>query len=1003
MVETMSRSWSAVPGRELNTRWAEFDPDWYLRAYPMARAASDPLEFYSTRGVELGHSPNIFFDEIWYLDNHPEVAQAVAEGKFASGFDHYCQVGLHQLSPHWLFDIGHYRQACADISEAGLGTYVNLYDHYLEVGSKEGRIGHPLFSPDVYREHLVVRATDDDVANLGPFAHFLRSLDRGEKAVTTSIYFDNEWYLLNYPDVGKEIADRKYKCALHHYLCNGQPRDFDPLCDFSEKYYVEQNPDVSDAIERRWFRNGYMHFVRFGAAELRDPAPHIALRYYWLHQAVERSGADPKDVSGAFAHLLTIGLAKGLPLRPPSPPLEIPEDQTRALFLARAENLLPQRARQPLDFELDGPPDLSVIVVVHNQLAMTLMSLASLRDNYAGNIELVLVDSGSSDDARHIESYVRGATILRFDTNIGFVHGCNAALGHVRAELVLFLNNDIQLAPGSVAAAIRRLESEPRIAAVGGKIIRTNEKLQEAGCIVWRDGRTVGYLRDQSPLVPEANFVRDVDFCSAVFLMTRKFLLQDLGGFDVAFAPAYFEDTDLCMRFRKAGYRVVYDPNVVVHHYEYGSARHPRASITLMLRNHKIFFEKHFDLLRTRPAASPDAHPVARFADSSNRRILYLEDTVPLRSLGSGYVRSNDIIRVMAEMGYRVTVYPIHGCSFHPGLLYGDFPDDVEIIHDRNHHDLAQFLKSRPGYYDGIWICRTHNLPLVKPVLEQATIVPPSTVIVLDTEAVAATRDALHAEIENRPFDLDRAITLEFEHAYFCQKIVTVNELEAQVLKRRGYADTKVVGTLREVSLTSRNWQDRSGLLFVGALHDRKSPNYDSLCWFVDEVLPLVEKELGWETRLTIVGYRKGSVALDRFASHPRVTLGGFADDLAPVYDTHRLMVAPTRFASGTPYKVYEAASYGLPVVATELLREQLGWTHGRDILAASAADPADFAAHILDLYRSEDLWGSLRDAAAERLRTENSRLRYSEMLGRVLPRADQLNKGPHAWSGATL
>ena len=81
------------------------------------------------------------------------------------------------------------------------------------------------------------------------------------------------------------------------------------------------------------------------------------------------------------------------------------------------------------------------------------------------------------------------------------------------------------------------------------------------------------------------------------------------------------------------------------------------------------------------------------------------------------------------------------------------------------------------------------------------------------------------------------------------------------------------------------------------------------------------------------------------FREHPRITLRGTVADTLPLYASHRVFVAPTRYAAGLPYKVNEAASFGLPVVATELLRGQLGWTDGEDILAAPAADPALFAA----------------------------------------------------------
>ena len=150
--------------------------------------------------------------------------------------------------------------------------------------------------------------------------------------------------------------------------------------------------------------------------------------------------------------------------------------------------------------------------------------------------------------------------MLRMERNIGFLRGCNLALADVTAPALLFFNNDIELGHGAVAAALARLGSAAEIGAVGAKIIRTNGVLQEAGSIIWNEGTTIGYMRDAAPLAPEANFVRDVDYCSAVFLLCRTALVRQLGGFDEAFAPAYFEDADLCVRMIGAGYRIVYDP-----------------------------------------------------------------------------------------------------------------------------------------------------------------------------------------------------------------------------------------------------------------------------------------------------------------------------------------------------------------------------------------------------------------------------------------------------------
>ena len=111
----------------------------------------------------------------------------------------------------------------------------------------------------------------------------------------------------------------------------------------------------------------------------------------------------------------------------------------------------------------------------------------------------------------------------------------------------------------------------------------------------------------------------------------------------------------------------------------------------------------------------------------------------------------------------------------------------------------------------------------------------------------------------------------------------------------------------------------------------------------------------------------------------------GSLADLEPVYNQHRVFVAPTRFAAGIPYKVHSAASYGLPVVATEILRGQLQWEDGAEILAAADTDPAGFARHILTLYRSEEVWQTIRSGALARLRSENSRAVYTEAVRAAL------------------
>jgi GT2 family glycosyltransferase len=976
--------------------WAVFDPVWYLRVYPEASETSrDPqpatvLAWYLEQGQQLGHAPNLFFDEAWHRRAYPAVEAAVQASRVESAFDAYCRGG-NARSPHWLFDEFYYRRRYPDLTDETLRSngVVNGYDHFLRHGAVEGRLGHPLFDPRFYASALEPEVAAQAQA-MGPFHYFLRHLDSSGPEQRTTLFFDLAWYRQRYPRVAESVDIGRWRSALQHYLCNDTPTAFDPLPEFSEQFYLARNAGVAESVQRGERRNGYAHYVTHGAAEQRAPCETIDLRWY-ASQPPVRDDLEQGRAAHAFEHWLLFGRHQEMPAAPP-PEERLTEAQSRTLFRRKAEVLAPLLGRAPLEFSVAGKPVVSVVMVLRDHLALTLAALASLRSNLPGDVDLILVDSGSNDETRHIARYVRGAQVLRFDTDIGLLRGANAALPCIRADAALFLHNDVELVPGAVAAALRCLESDPRIGAVGGKVIRAHGLLHEAGGIVWRDGTIQAYQAGASPLLPEVSFRRDVDYCSRVFLLVRTDLLQTLEGFDDTFKPGVYDDVDLCVRIWQNAYRVVYDPAVVVYHMVHGSASAGAPAEAGFAPQRQVFCRKHAAWLEQCSVADPAAAVFARHAGASAQRVLFIDDMLPLRRLGSGFVRSNDLIRTMAAMGYAVTAYPVAPNRFDLSLVYADMPDTVEMIHDRGIDELRDFLLQRKGFYDAIWIARTHNLDRVRPILQR--VFPndgPRPRIVLDTEAIAAVRQVEKASLVGEAAaDLDAAIRQEFANADACDNIVAVNDVEAQMLRDQGFQDVTVIGHMRALRPTPRPFDKRAGLLFIGAMHQPDSPNYDSLCWFVDTVLPLIERALRWETRLTVVGYTAPGVKLDRFNDHPRVTLRGALAETEPLYDSHRVFVAPTRIAAGTPYKVHEAASFGVPVVATEVLCRQLGWDDGRELLVAPSNDPALFAQQVVRLYRDAALWQALRDAALERLRQENDAAGYAAAVEAVLGPANR-------------
>lgn len=85
---------------------------------------------------------------------------------------------------------------------------------------------------------------------------------------------------------------------------------------------------------------------------------------------------------------------------------------------------------------------------------------------------------------------------------------------------------------------------------------------------MWRDRTAWNYGRGQSADKPEFNYVKEVDYISGCSIMIRTALWREIGGFDERFAPAYCEDSDLAFAVRAHGYKVLYQPDSVVVHYE---------------------------------------------------------------------------------------------------------------------------------------------------------------------------------------------------------------------------------------------------------------------------------------------------------------------------------------------------------------------------------------------------------------------------------------------------
>jgi GT2 family glycosyltransferase len=213
----------------------------------------------------------------------------------------------------------------------------------------------------------------------------------------------------------------------------------------------------------------------------------------------------------------------------------------------------------------------SAVVVVHGRVPELSACLAALVPQAA---ETVVV-ANTRESVANVPSGVR---VLRSERPRGFAANANAGIRATTGEAVLVANPDTRAAPGAVAVLAEAMAARPRCGIAGPKLVYPNGGLQPSrrafptvsGTIVRRtplrlianpgERQRSHYLLDERPTEPV-----QADWMLGSFLLLRRAMLDELGGFDAGFR-LYCEDIDLCYRAAKAGWERWYVPAAVAEH-----------------------------------------------------------------------------------------------------------------------------------------------------------------------------------------------------------------------------------------------------------------------------------------------------------------------------------------------------------------------------------------------------------------------------------------------------
>jgi len=219
-----------------------------------------------------------------------------------------------------------------------------------------------------------------------------------------------------------------------------------------------------------------------------------------------------------------------------------------------------------------APPSVAVVILTWNGKALTLDCLRSLEAVTTSDVRVMVVDNASTDgtiDAVRAR-YGERVSIVVNSSNLGFAGGNNVGIRKALddgARFVLLLNNDTTVDPALIEELLGPMRESSAIGIAAPKIYYAQpvDRIWYAGGEIsfWKGtARHVGIRQVDRGQYDEP---RDVAYATGCALMVRREVFERVGYLDQSYR-AYFEDADLCMRARRAGFRIRYLPRARVWH-----------------------------------------------------------------------------------------------------------------------------------------------------------------------------------------------------------------------------------------------------------------------------------------------------------------------------------------------------------------------------------------------------------------------------------------------------
>lgn len=244
-------------------------------------------------------------------------------------------------------------------------------------------------------------------------------------------------------------------------------------------------------------------------------------------------------------------------------------------------------------YQTKGTPLVSIIIPNKDEAQTLRRCVESLQQTAYKNYEVIIVENNSTSEETFAyyselcgEPYRAGSMrlscsgtlsggqpvqVVTWEGTFNYSAINNFGVGYAKGEYLVLLNNDIEILTKDWLEQLLGNCQRDNVGIVGTRLYYPDNTYQHAGIVVGIDGIAAnmypGMRREREGYLHKAALQLNYSAVTAAFLMVKRDIFEKIGGFEEQLAVA-FNDVDLCLRVKKAGYLIVYDPYVEAYHYE---------------------------------------------------------------------------------------------------------------------------------------------------------------------------------------------------------------------------------------------------------------------------------------------------------------------------------------------------------------------------------------------------------------------------------------------------